>query len=54
MKTSYILKNQLLHGNRVMGYVTDYTTEIDTLDDFEFIEWQTKKNNQLIKKLFEG
>ena len=52
LKTSYILENHLLHGNRVMGYVTDFTTEVDTLDDFEFLEWQTNKNNQIIKKLF--
>jgi CMP-N,N'-diacetyllegionaminic acid synthase len=52
LKTSQILKNHLLHGNRVMGYVTDYTIEVDTLDDFEFLEWQANKNNQIIKKLF--
>ena len=52
LKTSHILENHLLHGNRVMGYLTDYTIEVDTIDDFEYLEWQTNKNNQIIKKLF--
>ena len=54
LRTSHILENHLLHGNRVMGYITDYTTEVDILDDFEFLEWQTNKNNQIIRKLFDG
>ncbi len=54
LRTSHILENHLLHGNRVMGYLTDYTTEVDILDDFEFLEWQTNKNIQIIGKLFDG
>jgi N-acylneuraminate cytidylyltransferase len=54
LRTSHILENHLLHGNRVMGYLTDYTTEVDTLDDFEFLEWQINKNYEIIKKLFGG
>jgi len=54
LRTSHILVNRLLHGNRVMGYVTDFTIEVDTVDDFEFIEWQINKNDEIIKKLFVG
>jgi CMP-N,N'-diacetyllegionaminic acid synthase len=54
LRTSHILENHLLHGNRVMDYVTDFTIEVDTLDDFEFIEWQINKNDEIIKKLFVG
>ena len=42
--TSHILENHLLHGNRVMGYVTDFAIEVDTIDDFEFLEWQINKS----------
>ena len=52
LRTSHILKNHLLHGNRVMGYVTDFAIEVDTIDDFEFLEWQIKSNNKLINSLF--
>ncbi len=54
LRTSHILENHLLHGNRVMGYVTDFAIEVDTIDDFEFLEWQIKSNNKLINSLFRG
>jgi len=54
LRTSHILKNHLLHGNRVMSYVTDFAIEVDTIDDFEFLEWQINKNYEIIKKLFGG
>ena len=54
LRTSHILENHLLHGNRVMGYVTDFVIEVDTIDDFEFLEWQINKNDEIIMKLFEG
>jgi len=49
LRTSHILENHLLHGNRVMGYVTDYTIEVDIEEDFEFLEWQMSKNNNYVK-----
>ena len=52
LRTSHILENHLLHGNRVMGYVTDFTIEIDTIEDFAFLEWQLNKNNELFTTLF--
>ena len=54
LRTSHILENHLLHGNRVMSYVTDFAIEVDTIDDFEFLEWQINKNDEIIKKLFGG
>ena len=52
LKTSHILSKNLLHGKRVMGYITDSTIEVDTEEDFEFLEWQVNKNNKLVKTLF--
>lgn len=54
LRTSFILDNHMLHGNRVMGYLTDFTTEVDTLDDFKYLEWQINKNEDLLNKLFGG
>ena len=54
LRTSHILKNHLLHGNRVMSYLTDFAIEVDTIDDFEFIKWQISKNDEILMKLFEG
>ena len=52
LKTSHILRKNLLHGNRVMGYITDFTIEVDSEEDFEFLEWQINNNNKLVKTLF--
>ena len=52
LRTSYILENHLLHGNRVMGYITDFAIEVDTIDDFKFLEWKINKNDEIIKKIF--
>ena len=54
LRTPHILENHLLHGNQVMGYVTDFAIEVDTIDDFEFLEWQINKNDEIIKNLFKG
>tara|TARA_Y100000816_G_C26089614_1_gene575598 strand:+ start:778 stop:1503 length:726 start_codon:yes stop_codon:yes gene_type:complete len=54
LRTSHILENHLLHGNRVMGYVTNFSIEVDTIDDFEFLQWKIDKNDEIIKKLFKG
>jgi len=52
LKTEYILENNLLHGNRVMGYITDFTIEVDVEEDFEFLEWQINKNKKLVTTIF--
>jgi len=54
LKTAHILEKKLLHGNRVMGFTTDYTIEIDSEEDFEFLEWQINKNNNLKNTLIGG
>ena len=52
LKTSYILGKNLLHGNRVLGFITDFTVEVDSIEDFEFLEWQINKKNNLLNSLF--
>jgi CMP-N,N'-diacetyllegionaminic acid synthase len=52
LKTKHILDNHLLHGNRVMGYITSYTIEVDVEEDFEFLEWQINKNKKLVTTIF--
>ena len=54
LRTSHILENHLLHGNQVMGYITGFAIEVDTTDDFAFLEWQINKNDGIIKNLFKG
>ena len=51
-KTSFILKHNLLFGDRVMAFETARTEEIDTIEDFEYLKWLVKKNNHIMKSLF--
>ena len=34
--------NKLIHGEKVMPFVTEMVTEIDTLDDFKYLEYQVE------------
>jgi len=54
LKTSFVLENKMILGNRVIPFITPRTCEIDMEEDFEFIEWQINKNDEIIKKLFGG
>jgi len=51
LRTSFVLENHLLHGNRVMGLITPLSTEVDTEDDFKFLEWEINQNNRLPSNL---
>jgi N-acylneuraminate cytidylyltransferase len=42
-KKNFILKNKKLFGNSVKAFKTIYTHEIDTLEDFKYIEYLWKK-----------
>lgn len=52
LKTSFILRNNKIHGNRVMPFITPRSYEVDTKEDFEFLEWQINKDDDIIKYLF--
>tara|TARA_E500000331_G_C17235521_1_gene704594 strand:+ start:307 stop:1032 length:726 start_codon:yes stop_codon:yes gene_type:complete len=48
----FIKNNQLLHGRKVMPFFTECAYEVDTPDDFEFLEFILSKNPSLIKFVF--
>jgi len=52
IKTSYVIANKKIHGDRVIGYIVPRTFEIDTLEDFQYLEYRIARNPVLIKKLF--
>ncbi len=53
-KTKYILEKNKVLGDKVIPFITEYTTEIDTLDEFNHIECQIEKNSELFHTLFNG
>lgn len=52
LKTSFIVKNNRMHGNRVMPFITPKSYEVDTEEDFEFLEWKINKDDTIVKTLF--
>ena len=53
IKTEYVIENNKLHGDRVIAFVTPRVVEVDTPDDFDYLEYQMAKNPVIVKKLFE-
>lgn len=52
LRVSHILQEGKLHGNRVFSMVTEYTHEIDTPEDFEYLEWLADRNPNVIDTIF--
>lgn len=51
-KTHYSIENGKILGDRVLTYVTPRIAEIDTLEEFDFLEYQICKNPTLASRLF--
>ncbi len=50
--SEYVRKNQKIHGNHVIAYLTPYVVEVDTEDDFTYLEYQVASNPSLVNRLF--
>jgi CMP-N,N'-diacetyllegionaminic acid synthase len=53
LKTDFILKHKCIHGNYVYGFVTPFVTEVDTPEDFEYLEYQLQKRIHFKNELFD-
>ena len=52
LSTKFIRSNGLLHGNNVVPFITPNTIEVDSVDDFEYLEFIVKSNKNLLEGLF--
>jgi CMP-N-acetylneuraminic acid synthetase len=43
-RKKFILKNKKLFGKKVIAYITKHTEEIDSLNQFNYINYLLKKN----------
>lgn len=57
IKTEQFLKTRSLYGPKILGFVTPFTGEVDTPDDFEMLSYKLQKEghglHQYLKKHFE-
>jgi CMP-N,N'-diacetyllegionaminic acid synthase len=49
---NYILKENKLHGDKILAFQTPVVTEVDSLEDLEYLEWQITKQPKLLKTVF--
>lgn len=40
LKTKNIIETNLLHGDKIIAFESPYCTEVDTLSDFEYLEYE--------------
>jgi CMP-N,N'-diacetyllegionaminic acid synthase len=44
LKTVFIINSQSLYGDKMLGFISPACTEVDSLEEFEFLEFELKKN----------
>ncbi len=44
LKSSYIIHNNKLHGRNMKAFESPFCSEIDTMDDFAYLEYDIQKN----------
>lgn len=50
-KSSYVVKNKKILGDKVIAYITPRIFEVDTLEDFDYLEYQVAKDPMLVRRL---
>jgi CMP-N,N'-diacetyllegionaminic acid synthase len=53
IKSDYVIKNGKLFGDRVIAYITPRITEVDTIEDYVYLEYQVAKEPAIVNKIFE-
>lgn len=48
LRTSYIIENKKLHGQMMMAFESPVCTEVDTLEEFDYLEYQLKKEGSVL------
>ena len=53
LRCKYVLRYAKIHGDRVMAYATDVIHEVDSETDFDYITYQTSRDQSLVERLFQ-
>lgn len=52
LRTDFVRNSGLIHGGKVLAFITPRVTEVDSEEDFELLEWQVSKRPELVTRLF--
>ena len=48
LKSSYMLNNKTIHGDKMIGFESPVCTEIDSREEFDYIQYQINKSDSLL------
>lgn len=48
LKASYILKSRLMHGDKMIGFESPFCVEVDSAEDFDFLEHELVKKGSVL------
>ena len=49
---NYILRENKFHGDKILAFQTPGVTEVDSIEDLEYLQWQVTKQPQLLRTVF--
>jgi N-acylneuraminate cytidylyltransferase len=52
LNPEFILKEHKLHGDKIFAFETPVVTEVDSLSDLEYLNWEVQQNKELVKLVF--
>ncbi len=52
LRKDRIIQKKELHGSKIMPFITNTAQEVDSMEDFEYLEYLTSKSNNIFTKLF--
>lgn len=52
IKTAYVIENNKLHGDHVIAFITPPVVEVDTINDFDYLEYLVAKDPAIVNILF--
>lgn len=54
LRTSFVLSSDDIHGERIMGYISPACVEVDSLQDFDFLEYYVQKSGSPLLEFLES
>jgi len=52
LSTSFIIENQAIHGTKILPFITAPAYEVDSIEDFHYLEYLASSSKDIITKLF--
>ena len=52
LSTNFILKNNEMHGKKILPFITKPAYELDSIEDFDYLEYLAANSQGIISKLF--